>query len=220
MYSTLTLGTGFGCGIVHNRKLLLGDNSNSGEVWITSNRFNPVLNAEEGVSARAIIREYVNETGLKDGKDLMPKDVYNIATGAKEGDSAAAKKAFGKMGHLMGDVIGNLIALIDGIVVIGGGLTGASSLYMPAVMEELNRGFTTPEGISLPRAVQQVYNWNDDAQKAEFLKDHSTKIQVPGTDKKVAYDPSPRLAIATSGIGASKAIAIGAYAFAVNELEG
>ncbi|RLD78305.1 MAG: ROK family protein, partial [Bacteroidetes bacterium] len=114
----LTLGTGFGGGLVFNNQLLTGDNSISAEVWLMSNRVNPLYNAEEIVSTRSIIAEYQKESNLKN-VDLMPVDIFKIAKGEKEGDKNAAVKAFEFFGRGIGDVIANLITLFDGIVVLG-----------------------------------------------------------------------------------------------------
>src|SRR6056297_1598823 len=43
----LTLGTGFGGGIVRDGQLLIGDNSTAAEVWLFSNRYNTEVNAED-----------------------------------------------------------------------------------------------------------------------------------------------------------------------------
>jgi len=42
---------------------------------------------------------------------------------------------------------------------------------------------------------------------------------VPGTTQKVIYDSAKRIGIVLSKLGASKAIALGAYAFALNALD-
>src|SRR5436190_59762 len=60
----ITLGTGFGGGIVRNGELFLGDNSMAGEVWLLRNKLNPVMNADEGASLRALRLWYTEQTGL------------------------------------------------------------------------------------------------------------------------------------------------------------
>ncbi|HWH69923.1 MAG TPA: ROK family protein, partial [Candidatus Sulfotelmatobacter sp.] len=49
----VTMGTGFGGGIVRNGELFMGDNSMAGEVWLLRSKLLPQANAEEGVSIRA-----------------------------------------------------------------------------------------------------------------------------------------------------------------------
>ena len=213
----ITLGTGFGGGIVRDSQLFIGDNSTAAEVWLFSNRYAPKVNAEDVVSSRSVQRVYAQEARLSYPNDLMPKDIYEIATGKKEGNREAALVAYHETGKALGDTIANLLTLIDGIVVIGGGITGARDLYMPAVMEELN-GFYHPSNVDeLPRLVQKVFNLDNEDEVKGFCKNYSKEIPVPGTDKTVTYDPMPRLAIATSRIGASEAISLGAYAFALME---
>jgi len=89
----ITLGTGFGAGVVINNQLLSGDNSMSTEVWLLSNRRMGNMNAEEGVSTRAIISNYKHESGEK-STGLMPYDIAQIAKAKLPGDATAAQKAF------------------------------------------------------------------------------------------------------------------------------
>jgi glucokinase len=215
----VTLGTGFGGGVVLDGKLLVGDNSSAAEVWILSNRNLPLSNAEEGISIRAIQNVYSRNASDNKAFDLSPKDIYDIAMGHKSGNADAAKLAFETMGRCLGDALANMLTIVDGIAVIGGGLTGASTLYMPAVIDEIaNHSFVNRKGEKVSRLVQKVFNYDDKSQQEQFLKNYSKQVPVPGTNKTVVYDPAPRLAIVTSRLGASKAISLGAYAFAVNNL--
>ena len=212
----LTLGTGFGGGIVRNNELFIGDNSIAGEVWLFSNRYGTKVNAEEVVSTRSVQRIYTAEAGLAEDNELMPFDIYQIGIGAKAGNQAAALKAYELIGTALGDTIANLITLTDGLIVIGGGITGASELYMPAVLKELQSRFQQGSGETIPRLVQKVYNLDEESE--DFYKRYAKEVLVPGTNRQVSYDPVPRVGIATSKIGASQAISLGAYAFALNEL--
>ncbi len=44
-------------------------------------------------------------------------------------------------------------------------------------------------------------------------------VTVPGTDRTVEYHTDSRIGVAVSRLGASRAIALGAYWFAVSELK-
>ena len=211
----LTLGTGFGGGLVRNGQLFIGDNSTAAEVWLFSNRFSTDANAEDLVSTRSVQRVYAQQAGIEYPNALMPKDIYDIATGTKKGNKEAALKAYQETGKALGDTVANLFTFIDGIVVIGGGITGAKDLYMPSVMAELDGYFQPSNSDQLPRLVQRIFNLDEEKDRQAFYKDYSKEIKIPGTDKTISYDPLPRLAIATSRIGASEAIALGAYAFAL-----
>ena len=52
-----------------------------------------------------------------------------------------------------------------------------------------------------------------------FLEDTSSWVEVPFTDKKVSYDCTKRIGVAISTLGANKAIALGAYAFALQQID-
>ncbi|MCF8361603.1 MAG: ROK family protein [Prolixibacteraceae bacterium] len=210
----LTLGTGFGAGFVTNGILISGDNSIPGEIWNIANSISPWRNAEEGISTRAIVNGYMDKS-TSPADNLMPEDIYNIAIGEMEGDSGAAKEAFNDFGLHLGDAIATMIMLFDGIVVVGGGLTGAKELYMPAVMSVLKGTFKDQQA----RLVHDVF-WIDEMGDEESFYEVSERlVQVPFSDKTITYDPFPKTAIATSKLGASNAIAIGAYAYALSQLD-
>jgi glucokinase len=213
-----TLGTGFGGGFVSNGQLITGDNVTAAEVWLFSNRHHPTVNAEEAVSIRAVQRFYAAEAGIEYPNDLEPKDIYEIARGDKEGNKEAALKAYESTGRALGDTVANILTFTDGIAVIGGGITGANDLYMPAVMEELNYKYGSSNADEMPRLVQKVFNLDNEEERSDFFRDYSKTLPIPGTDKTVSYDPVPRLAIATSTLGASESISLGAYAYALQQI--
>ncbi len=210
----ITLGTGFGAGFVHNETLITGDNSIASEVWLIANSLSPDKNAEEGVSTRAIINAYEKHSGVVNS-ETMPFDIFNIAQGNAEGNKLAAQKAFIEFGKHLGDAIATLITLYDGIVVIGGGLTGASKLLMPEVMNVLRGKFDCGQN----RLVHKVYLLDDDEDAQEFYKSNSTTIKIPFSNNTIQYNNEQKVAIATSNIDASMAISLGAYAYALNRLE-
>jgi glucokinase len=214
-----TLGTGFGGGFVSNDRLITGDNVTAAEVWLFSNRYHPGVNTEEVVSIRSVQRFYAEQAQIEYPNELEPKDIYEIATGTREGNQEAAKKAYELTGRALGDAVANVLTFTDGIAVIGGGITGARDLYMPAVMEELNSRFDPSDDRSMPRLVQKVFNLDQEEDRDKFFRDYSKTLSIPGTDRSIDYDPVPRLAIATSSRGASESIALGAYAFALQQIE-
>lgn len=215
----LTLGTGFGGGIVRNGDLFLGDNSAATEVWLLSQRYHQERNIEESISIRAVRRVYGELTDTPADKLPHPKDIYEIGIGEKEGDKAAALEAFRRMGQALGDALCNVLTIVDGIAVIGGGVAGARSLFVPAMMEEIRGQFTGVTGAQFPRLAQKAFYLEDEAQMAQFLQGEVKQIQVPHTNERVTYDSMPRVGIGFSRIGTSKAISIGAYAYALNTLD-
>lgn len=137
----------------------------------------------------------------------------------RQGNKPAAVKAFQEMGEAVGDAISNAVTLIDGIVVIGGGLAGASNVFLSHLVKEMNSNFITADGKQFRRLVQNVYNLEDEAELQKFLRGATKEINVYGTNKKVRYDPEARTGIGISKIGTSKAISIGAYAFALSFMD-
>lgn len=215
----LTLGTGFGAGIVRDNELFLGDNSIGGEIWLVRNKISPNDNIEENASIRAVKREYAKLAGINIEDAPSPKEIYEIAKEEKEGDKQAALSAYEILGEATGDAISNAVTLVDGLIVIGGGLSGAAEFFMPKLLNEMNGCFNKSDGSKLPRLVADVYNLDNDEELEKFIKGNVKEITVPYTDKKVKYDSSPRIGIGISTIGTSKAISIGAYAYALNQLD-
>ncbi|MEI6821292.1 MAG: ROK family protein [Bacteroidota bacterium] len=214
-----TLGTGFGGGIVRNGELFIGDNSGAAEVWVLRNKINPKTNAEEGVSIRAIKRVYAELTNidLKDAPE--PKDVYEIGVGKQTGNRDAALEAFRQMGEVLGDAVSHVLTIVDGIAVIGGGISGASSLIVPAMLKEMRGTFTNYSGDTYNRLAQKVFYLDDANDMQQFIKGDTKQILIPGTNRHVMYDSMARVGFGFSQIGTSKAIALGAYNFALNKLD-
>ena len=67
----VTLGTGFGAGVVIDGELLRGDNAAGGYVWCLRNKKYPEYIVEESVSIRAVMRVYAERSG--DGGARTPK---------------------------------------------------------------------------------------------------------------------------------------------------
>lgn len=213
----ITLGTGFGCGIIRNSEILLGDNSAGGEIWLMRSFINNRCFAEEDVSIRAVKRVYRELSGRKE--NLEPKDIFDISVGKREGDAGAAKKAFELMARSVADALANTITLIDGLIVIGGGLSGASSIFLDTVVKEMNGFIETIEGEKINRLVSRVFNLDNKNDLNEFLKGQHKEIQIPGSEKSVIYDPQKRIGLGLSRLGTSRAVALGAYFYALQQLD-
>lgn len=214
----VTLGTGFGGGIVRDGELFIGDNSMGGEVWLLRNKLMPMMNAEEGASIRAVRRVYAEVAGVPFEQAPEPKLIFEIGTGKATGNQAAAREAFRRLGVVVGDAMGNALTLIDGLGVIGGGLSGAAPLFLPTLVAELNSTYTNPAGQTYSRVASAVFNLEDPAQLQIFLKGEAREVTVPGGTRKIAYDPLQRLGVGMSRLGTSEAVGVGAYAFALRKL--
>ncbi len=215
----LTLGTGFGGGIVIDNKLIVGDSSCGAEVHNTLNKFNNQWNAEESISTRAIQRVYSQESGIDFSETLMPKDIAQIADGNLPGNRLSAIEAYRQFGEALGSSIANIITLIDGIVVLGGGITAAWDLFAPFMFSEINRKYYHFTGYETNRLSFSVFNLEDKSVFKEFAMGDIQSIRIPGTKKYMKFDKLPRTGVGISKIGASHAIALGAYSFALQQLD-
>ncbi len=215
----VALGTGFGGGIVREGQLFIGDNSMAGEVWLLRNKLAPQMNAEEGASIRAVRRVYAAGAGIAFNDAPDPKGIGEIASGKALGNQAAAIEAYRVLGEVVGDALGNALTLIDGLAVIGGGLSKSHQFFLPSLVAELNGNYTGPTGNKFRRLASKAFNLEDLAQMEQFLKGETREITVPGSDHKIKYDPLQRLGVGISRLGTSEAVAIGAYAFALQKLD-
>ncbi len=215
----LTLGTGFGGGIVLNKTLIIGDSSCGAEVHNSLNKFNSKWNAEESISTRAIQRIYAEGAGLAFSEEIMPKDIADIALGKKAGDQLAAQESYKQFGEALGSSIANILTLIDGIVVLGGGITAAWELFSTAMFAEINRPYHHFSGTPNDRLSFKVFNLEDHNQLNSFALGKIEQLSVPGNRSTIAFDSMPRTGVGVSKIGASHAIALGAYTFALQQLE-
>lgn len=214
-----TFGTGFGGGIVSNGELFRGDNSAAGEINRMRNKVHPFYSVEESVSIRGIKRFYCRAARLSDILCPTPQSIYEIGMGKVEGNREAARQAYRKFAIAAGDALANAITLVDGLVVIGGGISGAYPLFMQQLVAEMNNRFELPDGKYLSRLEIKVFNLMSEKDLQKFLIGDKRQISVPFSDKKITYDPLKRIGVGITKLGTSKATSLGAYAFALNELD-
>ena len=212
-----TFGTGFGIGCVINGQLNRGDNSCVETYCLPHSRIPDVI-LEDGVAIRAVKRVYAERSGVND-PSLTPKDIFDIAEGTRPGNSEAAMAAFAEMGTVAGNAMAVAAQLMDGLVVIGGGITAAKKYFMPSLLEAMRGTVRTLSGDTLAKVQMKVYNLDNKTEFAAFAKGSARKLKVYGSDKTVTYDPQKRIGVMISKIGASKAISVGAYDFALAQLD-
>jgi glucokinase len=212
------LGTGLGGGIVSNGELWIGDNSAGGEAWLLRNKLNPSVNAEEGASIRGLRRVYAAMCGIPEDHAPEPRILSEIAMGTAPGNREAAIEAFGRLGEVAGDALAQALTLIDGLAVIGGGIAGAHSLFLARLVRAMNatyEGYTPP----MRRLAPVAFNIEDPLERQNFLRGVVRSIEVPGSARRIFYDPMRRTAVGITRLGTSEAVAVGAYAFALRELD-
>jgi len=123
----ITLGTGYGCGIIVDGKLYEGSTGTAGE-YATS----PYL---EGV-----FEDYISGRGLKSrfkklsGEESRP---FLIEDAAREGDRNAIQ-TFEEFGNHIGNSLSYIVNLLDpSIIVIGGSIANAYDLFKDSLKESL-----------------------------------------------------------------------------------
>ena len=212
-----TFGTGLGIGTVINGELNRGDNSCVETFCLPHKKMHHII-VEDGAAIRAVKRVYGELSGQPDHK-FEPKDIFDIAEGKIEGNREAAVKAFAEMGEIAGDAMATAVTLIDGLIVIGGGITAAAKYIKPSLLATLRGKIGTLKGDELNRVQMKVYDLDDEQEFAEFARGEQRVLKVYGSDKEVTYDPQKRIGVAISKIGASKAISVGAYTFALDQID-
>ena len=123
----ITLGTGFGCAIIQDRKIRMGATETAGEIWISPYREGII---EEVVSGAGVAKLYEKISGLK----ASSKEVANLAFEGNE----SAKLAWEEFGKATAFALAWCINLVDPeIVIIGGSIANAIPLFYPALHESL-----------------------------------------------------------------------------------
>jgi glucokinase len=215
----VTLGTGFGVGLVCNNQLITGDNSNGGEAWLLRDVLSPEYHAEEHLSREGIRRSFADKANLHIEEVGAPQEIYDIAKGKIEGNKKAAIATYNDFGTVLGEALATIITLFDGIVVLGGGVSGAFDLFAPAMFEQLESNFKLYDGGSLHRLVPRVFNLEDTVGKSRLLDGQQKELKIPQTNKTIIYDPFLRTGVGVSKNSTSKIIGLGAYAYAINKLD-
>ncbi len=215
----ITLGTGFGAGAVAGGRLITGDNSSAGEIWIMRNKLFPEYCAEASVGKDYVKRLYREYSGADAGTVPEPDKIFRIASGDSAGDRDAAVKAFKTLGTVAGDAAASASNIVDGLIVVGGGLSGAADFIFPSFIEELNGRLRHHPERYVPRMETRAFDLRDRNRLDLFLKGNEREIVVPGSEKTVFYDSMPRIGVGLSVLGTGRAVAVGAYVYALMRME-
>lgn len=124
-----TLGTGIGCAIVLNNKIVNGSTGTAAEIWPS-----PYLSGtiEDYISAAGVSAIYKSHSGI----DNTSLDIYNLAV---KGDECALLtwKDFGA--HLAVPLSWAINMIDPEIVVLGGSITGAYAYFKKSMEETLKK---------------------------------------------------------------------------------
>jgi glucokinase len=125
----VTLGTGFGCGIVFGKKIFSGSTGTAAEVW---NSPYQDLNFEEFGAARGVVKAYKELAGEK----MSSLEIYNRA---KSGDETAMK-AWHEYGVHLGKIIAIMVNFLDpDVFVIGGSVSNAFTFFEKSMIQNAHK---------------------------------------------------------------------------------
>lgn len=71
----------------------------------------------------------------------------------------------------------------------------------------------------IPRLQMTPYYLEDPKEREAFLKDKAVRVTVPFSDRSTIYETDRKIGIALSRLGANRSIALGAYWFAISQLD-
>ena len=83
----------------------------------------------------------------------------------------------------------------------------------------MNNHFKTIDGGRLDRMEVRALNLENEHELREFLRSGGRQITVPFSDKVTTYNPSRCIGVGVSRLETSRAVSIGAYVFALKQLD-
>ena len=215
----VTLGTGFGGGIVRDGELFIGDNSIAGEVWLLRNKLAP---GDERRGRRQHPRRAPRLCGegrhsLRAGARAQG-DLRHRPGQSRPATKPPRRKRSADWAKWSATRMGNALTLVDGLAVIGGGMSGAWPLFLPALVAELNGTYTGPNGKQFRRLASKAFQPRRPGADGTILRGRNARNHASRQHANLKYDPAQRIGVGMSRLGTSEAVAIGAYAFALRKL--
>lgn len=119
---------------------------------------------------------------------------------------------------LAGEIIAGALTLIDGLLVIGGGLSGAAKYILPGMLKVLRQDIKMSDGVTFPRMQNENFDLTDTKEREGFIKPINKRVKIAQSECYTNYDIAKRTGIITTQIGTSRAVMCGAYAFAIHQL--
>lgn len=130
----LTLGTGFGCGIIVDGRVLAGATANAGEVarcWINGSVW------DDALSGGGVAKAYEEVSG----KRRRGEEVFALA-GQNDGAALEAWKLYGRR---LGSALGIIAAILDpGAIVLGGSVAAAFRFFQEEADAGMRSQASTP----------------------------------------------------------------------------
>ena len=90
---------------------------------------------------------------------------------------------------------------------------------MKPLIDEMHSKLAAYDGDQVHRIVQKVFNLESPEEQKQFATGAAKTITIPGSERTISYDPMKRIGIGVSKLGTSRAVSIGAYAYALNKID-
>ena len=135
----VTLGTGFGCGLILNKRVFYGATGTAAEIDMC-----PYLdgNLEDYISGRGVEKMYLDISG----QQCTPKQIEEMARNHIE----KAIKIWEQFGKHLGIALSYVVNILDPeAIVIGGSLNNAFDLFFPITIETLHKNINPIPGANL-----------------------------------------------------------------------
>ncbi len=213
-----TFGTGLGGGIVAGRRLFSGDNCAQGELNRLRNHLLPNSCAEDLVSDRGIKRIFRESGGIITDESAGVEEIASHARNPFSEFHEQAKNAFALFAKAAADALADALCIIDGTVVIGGGISNAYDIFLGQIVKEMNKPFDSVHGGKIPRTEVRVFNLENREEREKYLEGKIIQMPIPGTSKNRTVDLFRGAGIGVTKIGTGKASALGACVFALEKL--
>ena len=131
------------------------------------------------MSIRAVRRVYAARAGIAFDDAPEPKDIYAIGKGEKAGRPPGRPRGLPRpWARPPATPSPAPSPSSTGWWSIGGGLTGAAELFLPALVAEMNAPYTIPSG-ALMRLEMTAFNLEDPEERARFVKGEVRRSPSP-----------------------------------------
>ena len=114
----------------------------------------------------------------------------------------------------------SVASLVDGLVVIGGGLAHGHRLFMKRLVREMNAAYDTPFGGRVPRFESRALNLENPEDRATFLRGDVRELRVPLSSRTVLHDATKAVGVGVTRLGTARAVSVGAYTLALTRIDG
>tara|TARA_R100000935_G_C2719994_1_gene117543 strand:- start:71 stop:484 length:414 start_codon:yes stop_codon:yes gene_type:complete len=125
--------------------------------------------------------------------------------------------AYDSVAKVAAEALANVMNIIDGGVVIGGGIAGSSKLLLPQILEHLNGKIENRNKDRFNRIVSQAFSFEEQKTKQAFYKTAMKKIKVPFSTREIEFVEDKRVPVGISRLGTNNATMLGAYAVALSK---